>query len=226
MLLLQPKFIVMRPIIAPSVLSADFTCLERDILMLNRSQADWIHLDIMDGRFVPNISFGFPVIKAIRKISEKPLDTHLMIVHPEDYITKFGEAGCNLLTVHWEACTHLHRIVAQIKEAGMSAGIAINPHTPVSVLEDIINDVDLVVLMSVDPGFGGQKFIPRSLHRISALREIIDRNNSKALIEVDGGVNRNNAGSIIRSGANVLIAGNAVFSAVDPTEEISILKNI
>ena len=216
----------MKPLIAPSVLSADFGYLEKDIQMMNRSEADWIHLDIMDGQFVPNISFGFPVIKAVRKIAEKPLDTHLMIVQPERYIHDFKEAGCDLLTVHWEACTHLHRTITQIKEEGMLAGVALNPHTPVSNLEDMINEVNLVVLMSVNPGFGGQKFIERSLHRVAELRDMIKRNHSEALIEVDGGVCRDNAASIVKAGADALVAGSAVFKAENPEEEIHILKNI
>lgn len=216
----------MKPLIAPSVLSADFGYLEKDIQMMNRSEADWIHLDIMDGQFVPNISFGFPVIKAVRKIAEKPLDTHLMIVQPERYIHDFKEAGCDLLTVHWEACTHLHRTITQIKEEGMLAGVALNPHTPVSNLEDMINEVNLVVLMSVNPGFGGQKFIERSLRRVAELRDMIKRNHSEALIEVDGGVCRDNAASIVKAGADALVAGSAVFKAENPEEEIHILKNI
>lgn len=215
-----------KPIIAPSLLSADFNNLGRDIEMLNKSDADWIHLDVMDGVFVPNISFGMPVIKAVRKLSEKPLDTHLMIVQPERYVKAFKEIGCDMLTVHWEVCTHLHRTIAQIKEEDMLAGVALNPHTPISGLEDIINDVDLVLIMSVNPGFGGQKFIERSLHRISELREMIERNNSEALIEVDGGVNINNLSDIINAGADAVVAGNAVFKAENPEQMINELKNI
>lgn len=215
-----------KPIIAPSLLSADFNNLGRDIEMLNKSEADWIHLDIMDGVFVPNISFGMPVIKAVRKLSEKPLDTHLMIVQPERYVKVFKEIGCDMLTVHWEACTHLHRTIAQIKEEDMLAGVALNPHTPISGLEDIINDVDLVLIMSVNPGFGGQKFIERSLHRISELREMIERNDSEALIEVDGGVNINNLSDILNAGADAVVAGNAVFKAESPEQMIKELKNI
>ena len=220
------KIIMMKPIIAPSLLSADFGHLENDIQMLNRSQADWIHLDIMDGVFVPNISFGMPVIKAVRQLSEKPLDTHLMIVQPERYIHTFKELGCDLLTVHWEACTHLHRTISQIKEEDMLAGVALNPHTPISGLEDIINDVNLVLIMSVNPGFGGQKFIERSLHRISELREMIERNKSEALIEVDGGVNQDNIKAIIKAGADAVVAGNAVFKSENPEETIQKLKQI
>lgn len=213
-----------KPIIAPSLLSADFNRLGEDIEMLNRSEADWIHLDVMDGVFVPNISFGMPVIKAVRQLSQKPLDTHLMIVQPERYIHTFKEIGCDLLTVHWEACTHLHRTIYQIKEEDMLAGVALNPHTPVSGLEDIIQDVDLVLIMSVNPGFGGQKFIQRSLHRIAELREMIERNNATALIEVDGGVNTDNIASIIEAGADAVVAGNAVFKSENPEETIQQLK--
>lgn len=215
---------MMKPLIAPSLLSADFGHLEKDVQMLNRSQADWIHLDIMDGVFVPNISFGMPVIKAVRQLSEKPLDTHLMIVQPERYIHTFKELGCDLLTVHWEACTHLHRTITQIKEEDMLAGVALNPHTPISSLEDIINEVNLVLIMSVNPGFGGQKFIERSLHRISELREMIERNHSEALIEVDGGVNQDNIAAIVKAGADAVVAGNAVFKSEDPELTIQNLK--
>ena len=215
----------MNPIIAPSLLSADFGNLEKDVQMLNRSKADWIHLDIMDGMFVPNISFGMPVIKAVRQLSEKPLDTHLMIMQPERYIHTFKELGCDLLTVHWEACTHLHRTITQIKEEGMLAGLALNPHTPVSALEDIINDVNMVLIMSVNPGFGGQKFIERSLHRISELRDMIKRNKSEALIEVDGGVCRDNIKAVVKAGADAVVAGSAVFRSPNPEEEIIALKD-
>ena len=180
----------------------------------------------MDGVFVPNISFGIPVVKAVRKLSEKPLDTHLMIVQPERYIHAFKEAGSDMLTVHWEACTHLHRTITQIKEEGMLAGVSLNPHTPISGLEDIINEVNLVLLMSVNPGFGGQKFIPRALHRIAELREMIDRNHSDALIEVDGGVSRDNLQQIIEAGADAVVAGNAVFSSADPAAEIDYMKSL
>lgn len=215
----------MKPIVAPSLLSADFGNLEKDVQMLNRSQADWIHLDVMDGVFVPNISFGMPVIKRVRQLSEKPLDVHLMIVQPERYIHTFKEVGADLLTVHWEASTHLHRTICQIKEEGMLAGVALNPHTPVAGLEDIINDVNLVLIMSVNPGFGGQKFIKRALHKISELREMIERNDSEALIEVDGGVCQDNISDIVSAGADAVVAGNAVFKAEDPEIAIQNLKN-
>lgn len=219
------KMMIMKPVIAPSLLSADFGNLEREIQMLNRSQADWIHLDVMDGVFVPNISFGMPVIKRVRQLSEKPLDVHLMIVQPERYIHTFKEVGADLLTVHWEASTHLHRTISQIKEEGMLAGVALNPHTPVAGLEDIINDVNLVLIMSVNPGFGGQKFIKRALHKISELREMIERNSSEALIEVDGGVCQDNIADIVSAGADAVVAGNAVFKAEDPEIAIQNLKN-
>ena len=214
-----------KPIIAPSLLSADFGNLKKDVQMLNKSKADWVHLDIMDGVFVPNISFGIPVVKAVRQLSEKPLDSHLMIVQPERYIHAFKEAGADMLTVHWEACTHLHRTIYQIKEEGMLAGVALNPHTPVAGLEDVINDLDLVLIMSVNPGFGGQKFIPRALKKIAALREMIERNNSEALIEVDGGVCQDNIADIMAAGADAVVAGNAVFKAEDPKTAIQNLKN-
>ena len=215
----------MKPIIAPSLLSADFGNLEKEVQMLNRSQADWIHLDVMDGVFVPNISFGMPVIRRVRQLSEKPLDVHLMIVQPERYVRAFKEAGADLLTVHWEACNHLHRTIGQIKEEDMLAGVAINPHTPVAGLEDIISDVNLVLIMSVNPGFGGQKFIERSLHKISELREMVRRNKSEALIEVDGGVCGDNIAAIVKAGADAVVAGNAVFKAEDPENAIQNLKN-
>ncbi len=215
-----------KPIIAPSLLSADFGNLKKDIQMLNKSKADWIHLDIMDGVFVPNISFGIPVVRAVRQLSEKPLDTHLMIVQPERYIRAFREAGADMLTVHWEACTHLHRTICQIKEEGMLAGVALNPHTPVAGLEDVIGDLNIVLLMSVNPGFGGQQFIPRTLKKIAALREIIERNEAETLIEVDGGVCQDNLADIMAAGADAVVAGNAVFKAEDPKKAIQNLKNI
>lgn len=207
------------------MLSADFLHLAKDVEMINQSEADFFHLDIMDGLFVPNISYGFPVIKAIRSLAEKPLDVHLMIVQPERYIHQFKEAGADILTVHWEACTHLHRTLSQIREADMLAGVSLNPHTPVSNLEDIIQDVDIVLIMSVNPGFGGQKFIERSLHRVAELREMIIRNESNALIEVDGGIGTDNAQAILDAGADILVVGNSIFKTPDPAHTISQLKS-
>lgn len=216
----------MNPLISPSMLSADFCHLAKDIQMVNESDADWFHLDIMDGVFVPNISYGMPLVKAIRSMAEKPLDVHLMIVQPERYVERFKEMGADILTVHWEACTHLHRTIYQIKNADMLAGVALNPHTPVAGLEDVINDVDMVLIMSVNPGFGGQRFIERSLHRIAELKAMIKRNKSECLIEVDGGVDLSNAQALVDAGADVLVAGNAIFSKENPTEIISRLKNV
>jgi ribulose-phosphate 3-epimerase len=213
------------PLIAPSLLSADFCNLAKEIAMVNQSEADWFHLDIMDGVFVPNISFGMPVVKAISKLAEKPLDVHLMIVQPERYVETFKTCGAGILTVHWEACTHLHRTIHQIKNTDMLAGVSLNPHTPIALLEDIIQDVDLVLIMSVNPGFGGQSFIHRSLKRISELKELILKTNSNALIEVDGGVGIDNAPALIEAGADVLVAGNAVFGNADPMRVISQLRN-
>jgi len=210
--------------IAPSVLAADFTRLGEEIDMVNRSEADWFHLDVMDGRFVPNITFGMFVVEAIGKLARKPLDVHLMILEPEKYIEAFRKAGAHVITVHYEACPHLHRTIHQIKETGAMAGVAINPHTPVQVLEDVIEDIDLVCLMSVNPGFGGQKFIYQSLPKTRKLRELIDTRNSKALIEIDGGVGLQNAESLLQAGADVLVAGNSVFAAQDPLATIQALK--
>jgi len=214
----------MSPIIAPSLLSSDFTNLEKEITMLNRSQADWIHLDIMDGHFVPNLTFGIPVIRAIKKVAQKPLDVHLMIEKPERYLASFKEAGADCLSVHWEACTHLHRTIHQIRDLDMLAGVAINPHTPVVFLEDIINDVDFVVVMSVNPGFGGQRFIANSIKRVKELRKLIDMHKSDAMIEVDGGVDMENAPVLVEAGADILVAGNTVFGAEKPLEMIKSLK--
>ena len=208
------------------MLSADFCHLAKDIQMVNESAADWFHLDIMDGVFVPNISYGMPLVKAIRSQAEKPLDVHLMIVQPERYVERFKEMGADILTVHWEACTHLHRTIYQIKNADMLAGVALNPHTPVAGLEDVINDVDMVLIMSVNPGFGGQRFIERSLHRVAELKAIIKRNKSECLIEVDGGVDLSNAQALVDAGADVLVAGSAIFSKENPKEIISQLKNV
>ncbi len=214
----------MSHLIAPSILSADFANIQRDVEMINKSEADWFHVDIMDGMFVPNISFGFPVIKAIKKHATKPLDVHLMINDPDRYLQTFKEAGADVLTVHLEACNHLHRTIQAIKALGMKAGVAINPHTSANLLIDIIADVDLVCVMSVNPGFGGQKFIENTYHKIASLREMIRATKSKALIEIDGGVDMNNYKKLIDYGANVLVAGNTVFSSSDPGKTISELK--
>ncbi|KAB2918632.1 MAG: ribulose-phosphate 3-epimerase [Bacteroidetes bacterium] len=213
-------------LLAPSVLSADFGNLQRDIEMINRSKADWFHVDIMDGVFVPNISFGFPVVKVIKKYAQKPLDVHLMITKAERYVKEFKEAGADILSVHYEEAVHLHRTVYAIKGEGMKAGIVLNPHTPVNVLEDIVADVDLVLLMSVNPGFGGQKFIENTYAKINTLKEIILRKNSQAVIEIDGGVNLDNTAALVKAGADVLVAGNAVFATPDPLQTIEQFKNI
>ncbi|HCO67196.1 MAG TPA: ribulose-phosphate 3-epimerase [Dysgonomonas sp.] len=212
--------------IAPSILSADFLHLNRDIEMLNESDADWIHCDVMDGVFVPNISFGFPVLKQIKKVAKKPMDVHLMIVQPERYIQEVKNCGAYMMTVHYEASPHLNRTVSAIHEAGMKAGVTLNPHTPVEMLEDILQDVDMVLIMSVNPGFGGQKFIERSLSKVSRLRNMIEQRGLSTLIEVDGGVNLETAKSLIDAGADVLVAGNAVFSAPDPKKMIRQLKDL
>jgi len=214
----------MNHLIAPSILSADFANLQRDIEMINNSEADWFHVDIMDGMFVPNISFGFPVIKAIKKHAKKPLDVHLMIENPDRYLQNFKVAGADILTVHIEACPHLHRTIQAIKALGMQAGVAINPHTPALSLSEIIADIDVVCVMSVNPGFGGQKFIEKTYHKIMNLVEMIRASKSNALIEIDGGVDMNNYKKLIDIGANVLVAGNTVFSSADPAQTISDLK--
>jgi ribulose-phosphate 3-epimerase len=216
----------MKHLIAPSVLSADFANLQRDIEMINRSEADWFHIDIMDGVFVPNISFGFPVLKAIHKHAKKPLDVHLMIVDPDRYLLDFKSAGAENITVHIEACTHLHRTLSAIRELGCKAGVAVNPHTSVSLLENIIEDIDIVCLMSVNPGFGGQKYIEGTYKKIQDLRKMALGRNDNLLIEIDGGVSNQNALKLIEAGADVLVAGNAVFSAADPILEISSLKRL
>lgn len=214
----------MSHLIAPSVLSADFANIQRDVEMINNSQADWFHVDVMDGMFVPNISFGFPVIKAIKKHAKKPLDVHLMIADPDRYLQQFKDAGADILTVHLEACPHLHRTIQAIKGLGMKAGVAINPHTSVNLLTDIIRDIDLICVMSVNPGFGGQKFIENTYDKVEALAELLQVFKSEALIEIDGGVDMNNYKKLIEAGANVLVAGNTVFSAANPSDTIAALK--
>ncbi|MAZ93424.1 MAG: ribulose-phosphate 3-epimerase [Bacteroidales bacterium] len=216
----------MKHLIAPSLLSANFANLEGDINMLNKSEADWFHLDVMDGVFVPNISFGIPIIKAIKKLAKKPLDVHLMIVQPERYISEFKSAGADILTIHIEASTHLHRSIDEIKNEGMKAGVVLNPHTPISSLVDIISNLDIILLMSVNPGFGGQKFIENTYQKISKLKDLIIKSNSNALIEIDGGVNLNNAPKLIETGADVLVAGNTVFSSENPSQTIKTLKDL
>ncbi len=213
-------------IIAPSLLSADFLRLQDECTMLNESEADWFHLDVMDGRFVPNISFGIPVIKQIRKATNKICDVHLMIVEPEKYTEAFKTAGADILTVHLEACTHLHRNIQQIKSLDMQAGVAINPHTPVDLLQDILQDIDLVCMMSVNPGFGGQKFIPQTIQKIMALRKMIAERKLQVKIEIDGGVTLENAKDIMQAGADVLVAGNTIFGSSNPKETIAKLKSL
>ena len=216
----------MNPLIAPSILAADFANLEREVKMINESQADWIHIDIMDGVFVPNLSMGVPVVEAINRHAKKPLDVHLMIVNPEKYVEAFQKAGAQVISVHLEACHHLHRNIQQVKSLGIKAGVAINPHTPISSLEEVIADIDLVCLMSVNPGFGGQKFIENTYQKVGDLKELISRKGSKALIEIDGGVNLQNASRLLQAGANVLVAGNFVFSSPKPQEVIQQLKTL
>ncbi|MDB0602261.1 ribulose-phosphate 3-epimerase [Tenacibaculum maritimum] len=214
----------MKKLIAPSVLAADFGNLQRDIEMINNSDADWFHIDIMDGVFVPNISFGMPVLKAISKYANKTIDVHLMITDPDRYIQTFADLGADILTVHYEACTHLHRTIQAIKATGMKAGVALNPHTPIAVLEDIITDLDLVCIMSVNPGFGGQSFIENTYKKVHQLKHLIEFSNATTQIEIDGGVTNKNANQLIEAGADVLVAGSYVFKSENPTETISELK--
>ena len=216
----------MSTIIAPSVLSCDFANIQRDVEMINNSSADWFHVDVMDGVFVPNISFGFPVIEAIKKHAKKPLDVHIMIQHPDAYVQDFKKAGTDILTVHYEACTHLHRTIQAIKAAGMQAGVALNPHTPVAVLEDVITDLDLVLIMSVNPGFGGQKFIPNAIGKVRQLKQLILSKNASVIIEVDGGVNLETGKALTEAGANALVAGSFVFNSENPVQTIADLKTL
>lgn len=215
----------MSHLIAPSLLSSDFLNLEREIAMVNQSEADWLHLDIMDGLFVPNISFGFPVLNRIKKVTEKPMDVHLMIMDPDRYLVRFRDAGASVITVHYEACTHLHRTIQAIKETGAQAGVSLNPHTPVFLLQEIINELDLVLLMSVNPGFGGQKFIENTYRKTRELKTLILDQGSATLIEVDGGITLGNASVLVDAGVDVLVAGNTVFRSPDPTQTIHLLKH-
>ena len=215
----------MEQMIAPSILSSDFANLEKEITMLNNSEADWIHIDVMDGLFVPNLTIGFPVIRSTKKHAQKPLDVHLMIIEPERYLAQFRDAGADILSVHYEASIHLHRTIDEIKKLGMKAGVVLNPHTNVSVLNEIINEADLIVLMSVNPGYGGQKFIKNTYNKISTLKKLIREKESEAKIEIDGGVDISNASNLFQKGANILVAGNTVFSSPDPSKMIAELKN-
>jgi ribulose-phosphate 3-epimerase len=213
-------------LVAPSLLAADFTQLAAEMDLVNRSQADWLHFDVMDGRFVPNISFGLPILDAVRKLCQKPIDVHLMMVEPEKYIAEFRDAGADVITIHYEACTHLHRNIQQIKASGAKAGVALNPHSSVELLDDILEDVDLILLMSVNPGFGGQKFIYRTLPKIRRLKDRLIERNLHPFIEIDGGVGLQNAEELLKAGANVLVAGNSVFKAPNPEATIAQLKSI
>ena len=216
----------MAHLIAPSVLSCDFANIQRDVEMINESDADWFHVDIMDGVFVPNMSFGFPVIKAINKHAKKPLDVHLMIVNPDQYIQQFADSGADVLTVHYEACPHLHRTVQAIRAAGMKAGVALNPHTNVDLLENVINDIDMVLIMSVNPGFGGQKFIQNACNKVSQVKSLADKHGAEILIEVDGGVNLDTGKQLLDAGADVLVAGSFVFNSDNPSDTVTKLKSL
>lgn len=213
-------------LVSPSLLAADFGNLQKEIIIVNKSLADWIHLDIMDGVFVPNISFGFPVIEYVKKVASKPLDVHLMIIDPDRYLTRFHDSGANILTVQYEACTHLHRTVTEIRNLGMKAGVALNPHTPVSLLKNILPYIDMVLIMTVNPGFGGQSFIMECYNKITELRQMIDTGGYNVMIEADGGIDTKNASKLVNAGVTVLVAGNAVFSSSDPTETIRRLKKL
>ncbi|GAB3700811.1 ribulose-phosphate 3-epimerase [Spirosoma flavus] len=213
------------PLIAPSLLAADFANLQRELERVNQSEADYLHFDVMDGVFVPNISFGFPVLEVARRYCQKPLDVHLMITDPDRYVDAFAEGGASVIHVHYEACTHLHRTLTHIRQLGCRAGVALNPHTPISGLEDVLEQIDVILIMSVNPGFGGQSFIPHTLQKVAKLKQLLEANQSSALIEIDGGVGQNNAQSLLSAGADVLVAGSSVFGAKDPVEAIRILKN-